>query len=527
MRSAALAAAMVTMLCGGLVTAQQPAPAPSPTRGRQVTAAQVVEDAVTALGGRARILAVRTLTIEGYGKNPNIGQAMTPEAEPLFWMLPDYKRSIDLENGRMELSFTRRPAFPAVFDNARQAQRLDGDVAYNPPGAGGAGRAGGPATAPPTPPPTPARLAPETVRDRRVDMLQHPLALLRAALDPAARAENLRVTPQGRRVDVVTAQGDRLTLAVDSRSRPVSVTTAVYHPNLGDTTRVTTFDSYENLDGVRLPKRFVTSLDKWTEYEIGVMKNTLDAELDLAAPAATRSALPPAPAVPVVVSTPLAPGIWFLTGGGASNMVVEFADHVAIVEAPSEARLLAVLAKARELIPGKPVTQVILSHHHFDHSAGVRAAVAEGLTIITHRSNEAWFREAVRRTHTIVADALAKTPKTLKIVPVDDTYTIKDASMELRVHHLVGSTHGDGIVAVYFPAQRIYAEPDVWNPGSQINPHVRSLAEDIARRQLQIDRVVPLHGNQVQPFAEFEKIVAEWGGRRTTTTTYVAPGGQR
>ena len=137
------------------------------------------------------------------------------------------------------------------------------------------------------------------------------------------------------------------------------------------------------------------------------------------------------------------------------------------------------------------------------------------------------FREAVRRKHTIVADALAKSPRSLKIVPVDDTYTLKDASMELRVYHLVDSTHGDGIVAVYFPQQRIYAEPDVWNPGSQINPHVRSLADDIARRQLRIDRIVPLHGNQVQPYAEFEKVVAEWGSRRTTTTTYVAPGAQR
>ena len=60
---------------------------------------RLVEDAVAALGGRDRLLAVRTLIIEGYGSNPNIGQAMTPEADPLLWMLPDYRRSIDLEHG--------------------------------------------------------------------------------------------------------------------------------------------------------------------------------------------------------------------------------------------------------------------------------------------------------------------------------------------------------------------------------------------------------------------------------------------
>jgi len=204
-------------------------------------------------------------------------------------------------------------------------------------------------------------------------------------------------------------------------------------------------------------------------------------------------------------------------------MVVEFADHLAIVEAASAARFDAVLARARELVPGKPVTQLILSHHHFDHTAGLRAAVAAGLTIVTHRVNDAWFHEAVRRKHSIIPDALARSPKPLKLIAVDDSYVIRDATMEMRLYHLVNSTHGDGILAVYFPASRVYAEPDVWNPGSQINPHVRSLAGDISRRGLQIDRIVPLHGQQVQPFSEFEKIVAEWGGRRSTTTTYVPP----
>ena len=39
---------------------------------------QIVEDAAEALGGRDRILAIRTLTIEGEGTNGNLGQDMTP-----------------------------------------------------------------------------------------------------------------------------------------------------------------------------------------------------------------------------------------------------------------------------------------------------------------------------------------------------------------------------------------------------------------------------------------------------------------
>jgi hypothetical protein len=345
-------------------------------------AAQLVADALEALGGRERVLAVKRLTIDGYGSNPNIGQQMHPETEPLLWMIPDFHRAIDLEHGRMLLTLTRRPAFPAVFDNARTVQGLDGDVAYNIGGFGG--RAGGP-------PPAPVRTSEAVARERRIEMLHHPLTALRAALDPAAKLANVRVTGTGRSLDITARTGETITLAVDTRNRPVSVTSAVYHTNLGDVVRTTTFEGYEDAGGVRVPKRLITTLDRWTEWDIGVMKNTIDGDdAEFAAGAPARSApIPPASPPQNVTVTEVAKGIWFLTGAGVPSMVVEFADHLAIVEVPvSEARTLAVIAKAKELVPGKPLTQAIVTHHHFDHTGGLRAAVAEGLTIITQRIND-------------------------------------------------------------------------------------------------------------------------------------------
>ena len=460
------------------------AAAPSP-------AMRLIEQAAAAMGGRAQILAVRTLTIEGYATNPNLGQQMTPDSQLLLWMIPDYTRRLDLANSRMELAITRRPAFPAVFDNARAVQRLDGDVAYNVL----------------TNQPRPARLSEAATKDRRLEMLHHPLTALRAALDPASTLGNHRTSATRRSVDITTAKGDTITLSVDAQGRPVSVQSMHYHPNLGDVARVTTFGAYAALEGLRLPKRIGTTIDRWTEWDIGVMKHTLDADLDLAAPEETRAAAPAAAIPPQNVPvTEVAAGIWFVTGAGVPSLVVEFTDHVALVEVPaSEARTQAVMARARELVPGKPLTQAIVTHHHFDHTAGLRAAVAEGLTIITHRVNENWFREMVKRKHSIVVDALARAPKPLEIVTFDDAHTLRDAAMELQLVHLRNSTHGDGIIGIYFPRERLFAEADVWNPGAQIQPHVRSLDEEIRRRGLQIERIVPLHGQQVQPWAAFEK----------------------
>ena len=102
--------------------------------------------------------------------------------------------------------------------------------------------------------------------------------------------------------------------------------------------------------------------------------------------------------------------------GNHRSILFEFDDHLTLFEAPvNEARTKAVIDTARSLRPEKPLTHVIVSHHHFDHSGGLRMAVAEGLTVITYRGNVEFFKDLVARKHSIVQDALARNPKPLKI----------------------------------------------------------------------------------------------------------------
>jgi len=61
---------------------------------------QIVADAASALGGRSRILAVKTLTIEGEGTNGNLGQDMTMEAASQQFVVSGYKRLVDVVNLR-------------------------------------------------------------------------------------------------------------------------------------------------------------------------------------------------------------------------------------------------------------------------------------------------------------------------------------------------------------------------------------------------------------------------------------------
>ena len=121
-------------------------------------------------------------------------------------------------------------------------------------------------------------------------------------------------------------------------------------------------------------------------------------------------------------------------------------------------RRSAILKVANALVPGKRVTQVIQTHHHFDHTVGLRAAVAEGLTIIAHRGNEGIFGEMVARPAKLFPDALGRNPKPLKFMPVDDRLKLKDATNEIDIYHLVGNYHMANAVIVHVPASRLLVE---------------------------------------------------------------------
>ena len=64
---------------------------------------------------------------------------------------------------------------------------------------------------------------------------------------------------------------------------------------------------------------------------------------------------------------------------------------------------------------GKPLTELVVSHHHFDHTGGIRQAMAEGLTIIAHKGTEGLFREIALRKGTIAPDALGATAEAAEV----------------------------------------------------------------------------------------------------------------
>ncbi len=457
---------------------------------------QLAYDTAEALGGRARIAAVRSLVLEGEGEQPNIGQNMVPEAELGVWKVTGYRRTLDLENGRMRVQATRVPTFPFVVAEQRQDFGVDDEVAYTV-GANG----------------TATRNSDQVVWDRRAEMLHHPIAAMRAALSDGARVTELGEMNGRRALHIIAPRGETITLTIDPGNRlPATVSSSAYHPNLGDVTIETTFSEYQAVDGLQLPARFVTRLDRFTRDDLRVSRQTLDANTDdAAAPQAARSAqAPPLVAAQTVSVEQIGTGIWRLAGGSHHSVLFEFSDHLALFEVPQgEARTRAVIGRARELRPGKPVTRAIVSHHHFDHAAGLRAAVAEGVTIVTHERSAAWFRQLTERAHGAMPEALAARPRQLMLDEVGDTHTLRDAAMEVQLYHLARNPHAGTLLMAYVPRDRLLLHADVYEPAPQFStfPFARNVAEHIQKRGLRVDRHVPMH-SEIKTHAEFLKAVA-------------------
>lgn len=452
---------------------------------------QLIADAAEALGGADRIRAVRTLSIEGEGSNFNLGQDMRPEAATQTFAVTGYRRVVDLGTGRLKVEQTRTPNF--AYFQGQQAQRqvagIDGDVAYNV-GANGAA----------------TRVADRVAQERRTDYFHHPLTIVRAALDPDARLSNLRTEGDERLIDLAAGSGQTVTLALDAAGRPTRTSSTSYNANLGDVTLTTTFAQYQDVSGVMLPSRLATKVDDFTTADLRLSTQVLDSDVgDLTAPAAAASAPVPEPAAPVVTTEQIAPGVWLLAGQSHHSALVEFADHLMLIEAPlSEARTLAAIAKARELRPDKPLTQLVTTHHHFDHTAGLRAAIAEGLTIVTHEGNKAFVETMAARPHSRQPDALARNPKAATVEPVGSERVFEDATMAVHLHHVAGSPHSDTMLMAYIPKARALVEVDVFSPGSAVHPYASNLIENLSRLKLRVERIVPLHG-AVVPFAELMK----------------------
>src|SRR5262245_47716155 len=115
----------------------------------------------------------------------------------------------------------------------------------------------------------------------------------------------------------------------------------------------TEYAGYRNFGGVQFPSHIVQKQDGFPSLDLTVSEVSVNVGADMAPPAqAEDAAVPPA----IVSSQQVAEDVFWLTGGTHHNLAIVMRDHIVLVDTPNgEAWAAAVIAKAKDLIPGKPI----------------------------------------------------------------------------------------------------------------------------------------------------------------------------
>lgn len=215
-----------------------------------------------------------------------------------------------------------------------------------------------------------------------------------------------------------------------------------------------------------------------------------------------------------VATREMGPGVWLL-GGPYNSMAVEFKDYVVIVEGPvDQERGEAVIAETRRLVPNKPIRFVVNTHHHFDHSGGLRPFGAEDIVVVTHESNFNYYEGVVfdLRPRAVQPDRLSMAPRQVHYVLVKDSHKISDGNQEMEIYHADQLEHAEDMLLVYFPKLKIVYEADLYNPVPANLPQPPVSAQNMnflynmERLGLKPETIVSTHTG-VHPMSDFLKFV--------------------
>ena len=295
-------------------------------------------------------------------------------------------------------------------------------------------------------------------------------------------------------------QGDKLTTAFASNGLPVWIRWATRHTNVGQMNFTTSFSAWSDAtgnSGILLPLAYETRLSyRNVDYvKLYVDAYQLDTTLpNLAAPDTVRSSPePPSYPVPTITSQRIGKGIWRVDQGGTT--VIEFRDHIVLYElGVNVATAKAVIAHARTLAPGKPVTHLITSHNHFDHTAGLRQAVAEGLTIVQRRGSEPQFRDMVAHAAPEYPDDLARAPKPLEFQAVDEHLRMSDDTQTLDIYWVRNNGHMADVLVGYVPSERLLMEGDLVTAAFDWQHWPDGFRDVVTKYSLNVERISPVHG---------------------------------
>ncbi|HEY6361839.1 MAG TPA: MBL fold metallo-hydrolase [Vicinamibacterales bacterium] len=452
-----------------------------------------IQAAATALGAAK----VQTIQFSGRGSDFIFGQAYDGSSPWPRFTLPSYVITIDYATSSMRDDRRRAQVenpplgggFQPITGELRQIWMLSNGVAWDVAGENAV-------------PAAVERDLRTAVEGRTAQIWMTPHGFIKAALAGQAtpRVDEVRGAKKTV-ITVTTPTKVKLEGVLNDQHLVEHIETWLSHPVIGDMVYEADFSGYKEFAGVRFPTRIVHRSGGYPVLDVTITDVRTNVPVKFDVPEAIRQAKAPAPGP--IVPERVFDGVWIMPGG-AKSVLVEFRDHLIVVDAPDgEARSIAVIDAVKKLVPNKPIRYVINTHSHFDHASGLRTYAAEGATVVTHHGNIPYFEQVWSGPRTIDPDRLARSGRRATFEGVNGSRTFSDGVRRLVVYHYAGNFHNPGMLMVHLPKERILIEADSFTPAAtndQAPGGVVNLVhfyQAVERLRLPVEQIIPIHGRLV------------------------------
>jgi glyoxylase-like metal-dependent hydrolase (beta-lactamase superfamily II) len=204
----------------------------------------------------------------------------------------------------------------------------------------------------------------------------------------------------------------------------------------------------------------------------------------------------------------LAPNVSMVQGGSHNTLIAATNTYLVVFDAPGDDGMSnKVLEMAAAKYPGKPVRYVVLTHHHIDHTGGIRAYSAQGATIVVGKGDGAFFRKVLSAPAGLNLYPI-KGKVEPKVIEVDGKWSVNDGGREIDAYALQ-TAHSSGYLIPYIPDAKLGWVTDLWNPGAPVtmsNPALVDLVNGVKKMGIQPERFGGGHG-AVGNYADVVKAV--------------------
>lgn len=442
------------------------------------------------------VSSTKTFQLTANGKMGAVGQSTSPMAPWPRHYVKSLIRQYDFTQAAMREELVRTQGEAPVSGgggqpiegDARTVALVSGDWAWNDSGK---------TTTP----------QPHAATGRAHEVAISPHGLVRAAF--ANNASVTKKTIDGRQMTVIAFndQGKRQIVAYANDQNAIEKVESSYgHPVVGDMKVVTYYGPYRDFAGVKFPTKIVQYQDGHPALDVTVTAVRANPTVNIEVPANVRS-------TPTVVkSEKAADGVWFIAGGSHNSVLIEMKDYLVVVEGPQgDHRSTAVIAEVKKLVPNKAIKYLVNTHHHFDHSGGIRAYAAEGATIVTHEINRPYFERAARNSWNLAPDILARSKKVPVFQAMGDNMVLTDGARSVELYQIGGNAHHDGIIMAYLRKEKLLIQADAFSPRGvpkTPSPFAVNLEANVRRLNIDVERILPLH-EHIVPYVELLKAIGK------------------